>query len=158
LDCGLGKLPDLLLHKHGTPEFKLEPIEVGERFAQTGTFERVEPEIGYEWPINLLGCAKPPVRLIGKPPLEVADPCGRKGTFGEGQSIVALRRPLDGEEVRLVVTVGSSFVGRIATLVAGFHFNNIVGVSPRRKKSGEPAQPRHDGFLTLARRYLAGPS
>jgi len=45
-DCSLGKLRDLLLHEHRAPEFKRKPVEVPERFAQTGTFERVKPQIG----------------------------------------------------------------------------------------------------------------
>src|SRR5579863_10170763 len=72
-DEGLTQLGDLLLHEYATPEFVLVPIDEAHRLAHAGALVGVEPEVGDERPIDLLGGAEPARRLIGEAILDIID-------------------------------------------------------------------------------------
>src|SRR6185437_13571499 len=57
LDRRLGELADLLLHELEPPELEDKPVVVCQRSLiaawQAGAFERIKPNVGEDWPIDL---------------------------------------------------------------------------------------------------------
>src|ERR1700742_398602 len=57
LNRRLGELADLLLHELEPPELENEPVIECQRplsaVGQVRAFERIKPDIGEDWPINL---------------------------------------------------------------------------------------------------------
>src|SRR5712692_7068757 len=103
LNRGLGKFRDLLLHEDEPPELKGPPIASKERLGKARTLIRIQPEVDDERKVDLDRVAEPPCRLIGKPVFVIANTRGSERAFGEVPDLVALRRALAGDKVRLVV-------------------------------------------------------
>jgi hypothetical protein len=79
-----------LLHEYAAPELVRIPIVVIDRLIQAGTFIRVEPQVGDDWPIDLPSCPKPAVGLISESELEVVDPRCRECAFCEIPDLMTL--------------------------------------------------------------------
>src|SRR5262245_59324921 len=118
LDKGLRRLGGLLLSGDEAPELQGVPIRVEERSSDARTFEGVETQVDEDRPIDLDRAAKPAVRLIDEPVLVVADAHRAERRLGEVEDLVALRRPLAGDQVHLVVAVEMDLVRALAKLLA----------------------------------------
>src|SRR5579871_1311228 len=75
LERSLGELTNLLLHKLESPELVDKPVIVSQRplvsAGQARAFERIEPDVGEDWPIHLDRAAEPATWLIRETILEV---------------------------------------------------------------------------------------
>src|SRR5882757_6428892 len=71
---------------------------------------------------------------------------------------MAVRRPLAGDHVHLVIAVQMTLVGRVADLLALLQLLDNVRIASRREESRKPVEPGYDAVLDLARRHLARPA
>src|SRR5271163_3308262 len=160
----LCRLCHLLLHEHEAPELKCKPVVVGYRavilaVVHSRPFVGVQTEIDEDRPIDLLSGAKPAVGLVGKAVLIVIDAHGPKGSLGEIENLVSLRRTLAGDHVHLVVAVEVHFVSAGAEFLAlpevGGYVTLITGYGYESRK---PVEPGNDPVLDLATWHLTRPS
>src|SRR5262245_28693527 len=158
LDEGLRGLRDLLLHEHVAPELVDEPVLVVERALDPRALERVEAQIDEDRPVDLERAAQPAVRLVDEAVLEVADPHRAERRLGEVEDLVALRRPLAGDQVELVVAVEMDLVGPLAELFTLHELVRDVRVARGGDEGREPVEARDDPVLDLAGRDAPGPA
>src|SRR5204863_5465144 len=111
LDRSLGQLLHLLLDEYEAPEFVLEPVEIllraglGSAFGPASALKWVEAQVDQIGHVRLGFFAQPAPRLVNEAKLVVVDAHGTKFAFPEVPDFVAIRRPLAGDHVHLVVAV-----------------------------------------------------
>src|SRR5262249_37826856 len=97
-------------------------------------------------------------RLINKAELVIAEAHRAQCPFGEVIDLIALRRPLAGDEVQLVVTVEVNLVALVAEFLPLLQLLDNVQVAGCGDESREPVKTGHQSVLDLARRNLARPA
>src|SRR5262249_29096961 len=164
LDRSHGQLFDFLLDEHEAPEFVLEPVEVllgtgsGPALGPARALEGIEAKVGQERHVDVGLLAEPAVRLVDEAILEVADAHRAQRALAEVEDLLAIRGPLAGDHVHLVVAVEMHLVATIAHLLAALQLAPDVRVAGRRHERREPIEPGDDAVLDLARGHLARPA
>src|SRR5262249_12603099 len=130
-----------LLYEYTAPELENIPVVVSERVGQASALVGIEPQVGDDRPINLLGRSEPSVGLICEPVFVVVDPRGGKRALSEIPDLMPLRRALAGDQVGLVVAVEMDFVGPVAELLTLLELVGDVRVAGRRHEGREPVEP-----------------
>src|SRR5262245_53723458 len=155
---GLAELSHLLLDEDEAPEFVFEPLSLLQGLPHASSLQRVQAEVRQDRPVDLDCAAKPALRLINEAVFVVADAHRAERRLGEVENFVALRRPLAGDEVELVVAVEVNFVSFVAELLALLQILDDVRVAGGGHEGREPVETGHQAVLDFARGNLARPT
>ena len=166
LDGRLRQRSHMLLHQDEAPEFAgievvhIPTAHVVHRFAayRRRPLERVLADVDDCRHVGRRFLTRPAPRLLIELELEVIDAKGAKVRPAEIEQLVARRRPLAGQEIKLIVAVQVVLVGPVAELDAFEELLGDVWIARRRGKRRQPVEPGEQAVLHRARLDLARPA